>query len=88
MPYVWLELVVIGWAVFSALAVAVTGSLDQMWSRICGLSLIVQGPIWLLLLPCMVALAIRKSTWGLWPRLTDIGAVAVANLYMFFPKGT
>lgn len=88
MPYLWFGLVVVGWVGFGALLIVAAGSLGEMWSWVRGQSLIVQGVMWLLLLPWMAALAIWESTWDLWVRLAVIGGVALANLYLFFPKAT
>jgi hypothetical protein len=87
MAYVWFGLAVIGWAVFGGLLVTAEGNLDQTWGWVRGRSVIAQGVMWLLLFPWMAALAIWQSTWEGWLRLTAIGGIAVANLYLFLPRG-
>lgn len=87
MPYLWFGLVVVGWIAFGATLVAAAGSLDGLWSWVREQSLVVQGVMWVLLLPWMAALAIWESSWVLWLRLTAVGGIAGVNLYTFFPRG-
>jgi hypothetical protein len=87
MPYLWFGLVIVGWVAFGAVLVAAAGSLDGLWDWVRAQALVVQGVMWVLLLPWMAALAIWESSWVLWLRLTAIGGIAGLNLYTFFPRG-
>jgi len=86
MPYLGFAVVVILWVAFGAALVASVGSLDELWAWARDQPLIVQGIMWVVLLPWMAALAIWESSWVLWAKLASIAGIAWANLYMFFPK--
>lgn len=86
MPVVWFVLVAILWVAFGAALVTSAGGLDELWTWVRDQSTLIQGVMWVLLLPWMVALAIWESSWVLWVKLTLIAGLAAATLYMFLPR--
>lgn len=86
MPVVWFVVVAILWVAFGAVLFASASSLDELWTWTRDQPILLQGVMWVLLLPWMAALAIWESTWLLWAKLVLITGIAWASLYMFFPK--
>lgn len=62
------------------------GGVDQAWTAIRELPLIVQAVVWLLFLPVMAGLWIWESSWPLLVRLILIVGVAGWNLLILLPK--
>ena len=75
------------WAAFAYALVANQGGLDQIWTSVRDLPLLVQGLVWLLFLPVTVGLWVWETTWPLVVRLPVVIGIAGWNLWMFFPKG-
>jgi hypothetical protein len=73
--------VAFAWAV-----VASQGSLHAAWQWSRELPLLVQGLVWVLFLPVVVALWIWETTWPLVLRLLVISGLAGWSLLMFLPK--
>ena len=86
MPVVWFALVAIIWVAFGAALASRAGGLDELWTWVRDQSSLIQGVMWVLLLPWMAALAIWESSWVLWVKLTLIAGLAAATLYMFLPR--
>jgi hypothetical protein len=86
MPVVWVVVVALLWVAFGAVLLASAGSLGELWTWARDQSILIQGFMWVLLLPWMAALAIWEGTWVLWVKLVLIAGIAWANLYMFFPR--
>jgi ABC-type amino acid transport system permease subunit len=74
------------WIAFGAALIWSQGSLDAAWQFVRGLPLVVQGIIWLLLLPVMIGLWIWETTWPLILRLVVILGIAGWNLIVFLPR--
>ena len=74
------------WIAFAAGLIWSQGSLDQAWTAIRGLPLIVQIFVWVLFLPVMIGLWIWETSWPLVVRLVLVVGVAGWNLLMFLPK--
>jgi hypothetical protein len=74
------------WIAFLAALALSRGTLDDLWHQTRRLPLLVQGAVWLLLLPLMIGLWIWERTWWLAIRLVLIIALGVWNVYMFFPQ--
>ena len=74
------------WIAFAAGLIWSQGSLDQAWTAIRGLPLIVQIFVWVLFLPVMIGLWIWETSWPLIVRLVLVVGVAGWNLLMFLPK--
>lgn len=88
MPVIWFALVAILWVAFAGALVASAGGLDELWTWVRDQSTLIQGVMWVLLLPWMIALAVWESSWVLWVKLTIIAGLAAASLYMFLPRST
>lgn len=74
------------WVAFGVGLVWSQGSIDQAWTSIRSLPLLVQGLVWLLFLPVMVGLWIWETTWPLAVRLLLVLGVAGWNLLIFLPR--
>jgi hypothetical protein len=60
--------------------------LDSAWHALGGLPLIVQGVVWLLVLPVALGLWIWETTRPEWLRLLLVLGLGVATVYTFFPR--
>lgn len=74
------------WLAFGVGLVWSQGSIDQAWTAIRGLPLLVQGVVWVLFLPVMIGLWIWETTWPLAVRLLLVVGIAGWNLLMFLPR--
>ena len=74
------------WLGFAAALVVNPASLDSVWHSLRGLPLIVQGGVWLLVLPVALGLWIWESSWPVWLRLLVVVGLGVATVYTFFPR--
>src|SRR6266540_4864502 len=71
------------WLGFAAALVVNPASLDSVWHSLRGLPLIVQGGVWLLVLPVALGLWIWESSWPVWLRLLVVVGLGVATVYTF-----
>ena len=74
------------WIAFAGGLVLSQGSIDQAWTSIRGLPLIVQVVVWILFLPVMIGLWVWETSWPLVVRLVLVAGVAAWNLFMFLPR--
>ncbi len=74
------------WIGFGAALLVSQGSIDQAWSAIRNLPLIVQVAVWLLFLPVMVGLWVWETSWPLVVRIVLVLGVAGWNLLVFLPR--
>lgn len=88
MPIVWFALVAIIWFAFGVAILTWAGGFDELWTWVRDQSSLIQGVMWVLLLPWMAALAIWETSWVLWVKLISIAGLAAATLYMFLPRST
>ena len=84
--YASLAIMVAGWVAFAVALVASQQTLDDVWTSVRGLPLLVEGVVWLLAFPFLVGLAIWQSSWDEAVRLVAIGVLAVAYTFMFIPR--
>ena len=75
-----------GWVAFAVALVASEQTLDDVWTSVRDLPLIVEGVVWLLGFPFLIGLAIWQASWDQAVRLTVIAVLAVAYTYMFVPR--
>jgi hypothetical protein len=76
-----------GWVVFAAALVASQQTLDDVWTSVRDLPLVVEGVVWLLGFPFLIGLAIWQASWDEAVRLSVIAVLAVAYTYVFVPRG-
>lgn len=74
------------WIAFAAALVWNQGGLDQAWTSINDLPLVVRAIVWVLFLPVMLGLWIWESTWPIVVRVVLVFGIAGWNLLMFLPK--
>jgi len=75
-----------GWAAFAVVLVASQQTLDEVWTSVRDLPLVVEGVAWLLGFPFLIGLAIWQASWDEAVRLTVIAVLAIAYTYMFVPR--
>jgi hypothetical protein len=74
------------WLGFAAALVFNQGLLDNVWVAFRGLPWVVQGVIWLLVLPVTAGLWIWESSWPLWLRLVLVIGLGCVTIYTFLPR--
>jgi succinate-acetate transporter protein len=74
------------WLCFAAALVFAPADLDALWRSYRRRNLGVQALGWLLFLPLTAALFIWERRWQVAVRLVLVLALAVLNLFMFFPR--
>jgi hypothetical protein len=77
---------VAGWLAFLVAVIASQQTLDDVWTAIRDLPLLVEGLVWLIGFPFLVGLAIWQASWDEAVRLIAIATLAVAYTYMFVPR--
>jgi hypothetical protein len=85
--YASFAIMVGGWVALAVALVASQQTLDDVWTSVRDLPLIVEGVVWLLGFPFLIGLAIWQASWDEALRLTVIAVLAVAYTYMFVPRG-
>jgi hypothetical protein len=75
-----------GWVAFAVALVASPQTLDDVWTSVRDLPLVVEGVVWLLGFPFLVGLAIWQTSWDEALRLAAVALLAVAYTYMFVPR--
>jgi len=84
--YASFAIMVSGWVAFAVALVASQQTLDDAWTSVRDLPLVVKGVVWLLGFPFLVGLAVWQASWDEAVRLTVIAVLAVAYTYMFVPR--
>ena len=84
--YASFAIMVGGWVAFAVALVASQQTLDDVWTSVRDLPLVVEGVVWLLTFPFLIGLAIWHASWDEAVRLTVIAVLAVAYTYMFVPR--
>jgi hypothetical protein len=84
--YASFAIMVGGWVAFAVALVASQQTLDDLWTSVRDLPLVVEGVVWLLGFPFLIGLAIWQAPWDEAVRLTLIAGLAIAYTYMFVPR--
>ena len=74
------------WIAFGVALIWSQGSVDQAWTAINGLPLILRLLVWLLFLPVMAGLWVWETSWPLVVRVITILGIAGWNLLVFLPR--
>ena len=74
------------WLAFAAALIWSQGSLDQTWTWLRSLPVILQAVVWLLLLPVTAGLWAWETSWPIAIRLLAVGGLAFVNIALFFPR--
>ena len=85
LAYASFAIMVGGWVAFAVALIASRQTLDDVWTSVRDLPLVVEGVIWLLGFPFLLGLAIWQA-WDEAVRLTVIALLAIAYTYMFVPR--
>ena len=86
LAYASFAIMIGGWVAFAAALLASPQSLEDVWTAIRDLPLLVEGVVWLLGFPFLIGLAIWQTSWEEPVRLTVIAVLAVAYTSMFVPR--
>lgn len=73
------------WLGFGAALIFNQAILDTVWQSLRSLPLIVQGLVWLLVLPVALGLWIWETSWPFWIRLILVIGLGWVTIYTFFP---
>lgn len=74
------------WALFAAALLWSQVSLDQAWTAIRSLPLLVQVLVWIVLLPVVAGLWVWETSWPLIVRLSLVIGLGGWNLLVFLPR--
>jgi hypothetical protein len=74
------------WLGFAAALIFNQALLDTVWQTFRGLPWILQGMLWLLVLPVTAGLWIWESSWPLGLRLVLVIGLGWVTIYTFFPR--
>jgi hypothetical protein len=84
--YFSFALMVGGWVTFVALLAFAEPTLGELWRPVRDLPLLVEGVVWLLLFPFILALRVWDNSWETWLRLLLVGCFAVGWSFGFWPR--
>jgi hypothetical protein len=84
--YVWFALMLGGWTVFFVLLVFAQSTVGELWRELRDLPIVVEGLVWLLLFPFVLATAVWESSWDEWLRLLLVSMFALVWSALFFPR--
>jgi hypothetical protein len=73
------------WLAFGIALVRTPLLVDDAWRRLRSLPLLVQGLVWLLLLPVVAGVCVWHTSWPQAARLAIVACLAGWNLVMFVP---
>jgi hypothetical protein len=73
------------WLAFGAALLFNPSALDSLWDGLRALPWMVQGIVWVLLLPVVAGLWIWQTDWALWLRVLLVAGLAAANIVAFYP---
>jgi hypothetical protein len=74
------------WVAFGAALILSQGSIDAAWQWVRSLPLVLQGLVWLLFLPVMLAVWIWETTWPVIVRPILVIGIGGWNLMIFLPR--
>ena len=74
------------WLGFGAALVFNQAILDTLWQTLRGMPLMIQGVVWLLVLPVAAGLWIWESSLPFWIRLILVIGLGWVTIYTFYPK--
>jgi len=84
--WVWFALMVGGWGVFLVLVLFAEPTLSDLWEGLSDLPLVIEGLVWLLLFPLVLATGVWESSWETWLRVLLVVCFAVGWSFAFFPR--
>jgi hypothetical protein len=74
------------WVLFAAALVRKPARIETAWRRVRSMPLVLQALAWLLFLPVLAGVAVWRTNWPRFARLTLVGSLAGWNLFMFLPR--
>jgi hypothetical protein len=84
--WVWFALMIGGWSAFFGLLLFSDSTLDELRQSLRDLPFVVEGLVWLLLFPLVLATAVWESSWEAWFRLALVCCFTLVWSAIFFPR--
>jgi hypothetical protein len=84
----WFAFMVGMWVALALVAVSRAETLDDIWSWVRDLPLVIEGIVWLLFLPWVLGLAVWESSWDGWLRLLIVSSIAIGWSVVSLPRKT
>jgi hypothetical protein len=81
-----LAIIVAGWVAFAVALGVSRQSLDDVWTAVRDLPLLIEGVVWLLGFPFLIALAVWETSWPEVVRLVAVTIIALVYTYLFLPR--
>jgi hypothetical protein len=76
------------WLGFAAALIFNQTILDTVWQSFRGLPWVIQGAVWLLVLPVTAGLWVWETDWPVWLRLILVIGLGWVTIYTFYPRKT
>lgn len=83
--WIWFALMFGGWTAFVALLLFSEPTLGELRDTIRDLPLLIEGLVWLVFFPFVLAMTVWESSWDTWLRVVAISSFAVGWSVMFYP---
>jgi hypothetical protein len=83
---VWFAVMVSGWLAFYAFLLFSEQALSDLWQWVRALPLVVEGLVWLVAFPFVLALGIWDSAWETALRLVLVSGCAIGWSLAFWPR--
>ena len=82
----WFLFVIGMWLMFVVSAIFFADTLDDVWSWVRGLPLLLEAVLWLALLPWLLGLAVWESSWQEWLRVSIVALCAIGWTAISIPR--
>jgi hypothetical protein len=83
--WIWFALMAGGWMAFFALLLFSTPTLGELRDTIRDLPLLIEGLLWLVFFPFVLAVTVWDSAWDTWLRVLAVCSFALGWSVMFYP---
>ena len=82
----WFLAMVGGWIAFFTSTLVAPATVDELWSDVRSLSLLLEALVWLAAFPFVLATGVWETSWPDWLRVALVATFAVAWSVAFFPR--
>lgn len=83
--WIWFALMAGGWVTFLGLLLFSEPRLRELYETIRDLPLLIEGLVWLVFFPFVLAVTVWESSWDTWLRVLAVCSFAVGWSVMFYP---
>jgi hypothetical protein len=84
--WIWFALIIGGWSAFLVLVLFSESALSNLWEGLRDLPLLVEGLVWLLFFPLVLATAVWESSWETWLRVLLVACFTLGWSLAFLPR--